>query len=387
MKSVVMVQGLQFGSEAKGAISAGVAKFWFPDTVATAWGPNAGHTVRDGDFKFVSCMLASGALYPSVKRILIGPGSVVDFDRLAAEIVLAGDRLRGKALYIHPNAAVLRPEHAAAEAALLRIGSTMKGTMEAAVSKMRREPEGIARAVKSSVDDCLYDAAAKVGLEISGSEREYNRAVDESDKLLIEGAQGFGLSIHGQFYPYCTSRDVSPAQVLADCRIPLPHFKDFHVVGVIRTYPIRVANRRSATQEFTSGGFYSDQHELDWQRDLEREPELTTVTKLPRRIFNFSHEQLRAAIRQVQPTSLSLTFCDYIDLPPVQWQLGPNTVQFINAIHNTALHAGRTSLHVDTVSYGPDLTDIYNVTRASGSIDDNRFQLDKKSHAFYFGDH
>lgn len=387
MRSVVMVQGLQFGSEAKGAISAGVAKHWRPDTVATAWGPNAGHTVRDGDLKFVSCMLASGALFPSVERILIGPGSVVDFNRLAAEVEMAGDRLRGKELIIHPNAAVLKPEHAVAEAALLRIGSTMKGTMEAAVDKMRRKPDAIARGVPPFMLNSLFVLAEKFGLMVYCSARRYAEAIDESYKLVMEGAQGFGLSLHGKFYPYCTSRDVSPAQTLADCRVPIPAFgQKFAVIGVIRTYPIRVANRVSDDgQQFTSGGFYDDQHELDWKRDLMREPELTTVTKLPRRIFNFSHEQLEEAIVQVQPSSLSLTFCDYIDAQPSNGRIGNNTVQFLNAIHATALKANRSDLHVDTVSYGPDLADIYNVDNAAGDVDDRIFQMETKNHARYFG--
>lgn len=375
MREVTMVMGMQFGSEAKGSISAAVAKYWKPDTVATAWGPNAGHTVRDGDFKFVSTMLASGALYPSTRDILIGPGSVVDFNKLAYEIKLAGGRLAGKTLHIHPNAAVLKPEHAQLEADLLRIGSTMKGTMQSAVGKMHRNEGAIARGAANLYLDLLREAAAGAGLSVDISKAAYDEVIDSSQKLLVEGAQGFSLGIHEQFYPYCTSRDVSTAQTLADCRVPIPNRSTLNVVGVLRTYPIRVANRASdlngAEIEYSSGGFYEDQHELDWQRDLGREPELTTVTRLPRRVFNFSFEQIREAVRVIRPTSLALTFCDYLESKPDSKPGLPvrNLINALEMIPNTT---------VGSLSYGPDLADIYGL----GGIDDEDYHLIHANYIF-----
>src|ERR1043166_5612063 len=106
MNKIVVVQGLQFGSEAKGNIASIVAHKWRPDTVATAWQPNAGHTAYVGDRKFVHTMLAVGALAPSVRNILIGPGSVLNVDQLKAEIEAAADLLQGKHLLIHPQVTI-----------------------------------------------------------------------------------------------------------------------------------------------------------------------------------------------------------------------------------------------------------------------------------------
>ncbi len=380
MDKIVAIQGMQYGSEAKGAIAAGVARRWKPDTVATAWGPNAGHTVRDGDFRFVSTMLATGALYPSTENILIGPGSVVDFTKLAQEVELAGERLRGKTMVIHPQAAYLKPEHALLEADLLRIGSTMKGTMQAAVAKMHRVETAVARGAAPHLIEPLLMVASKVGLHVSFSERLYNGVIDSSRKMMVEGAQGFSLGIHGGFYPYCTSRDVSTAQLFADCRIP---FRRRHVavIGVLRTYPIRVANRKGGDgQEFTSGGFYDDQHELDWKEDLGREPELTTVTKLPRRIFSFSHEQVRQAARILRPDMLALTFCDYLEPAPTIDQgvgvVGSKVLNLIRALHEDMTTALDQSCVVHSVSYGPDLSDIYNVVSHRGMVRTDPFNLD-----------
>lgn len=380
MDKVVAILGMQYGSEAKGAIAAGVARRWKPDTVVTAWGPNAGHTVRDGDFKFVSTMLATGALYPSVQNILIGPGSVVDLSKLAAEVDLAGDRLRGKTLVIHPQAPFLKPEHAQLEQDLLRIGSTMKGTMQAAVSKMHRNEGAIVRGAGALLDPLLL-VASKYNLSVSFNERLYDAVIDSSRRMVLEGAQGYSLGIHGQFYPYCTSRDVSTAQLFADCRVPFSR-RSVAVIGVLRTYPIRVANRQSEDgQAFTSGGFYEDQHELDWKADLGREPELTTVTKLPRRIFTFSYEQARKAMRLLQPNMLALTFCDYVEDAPTIDSLGHGYVgrkvlDRIDALRETADLALDHSCRVHSVSYGPDLSDIYNVVTHRGAVRHDPFNLD-----------
>jgi len=381
VNKVVAIMGLQYGSEAKGSIAGALARNWQPDTVATAWGPNAGHTVREGDFKFVSTMLATGALYPSVRTILIGPGSVVDFLKLAEEVERAGDRLRGKYLIIHPQAAYLKGTNQHDEKHLLRIGSTMKGTAAAVIDKMHRDERAVARGAPEHFTDPLLMVASKVGLHVSFSEKLYDTAIDESEKLAIEGAQGFSLGMHGQFYPYCTSREVSITQLLADTRMPMMGYKDrLAIIGVIRTYPIRVANRRGAEgQEYTSGGFYEDQHELDW-RALGREPELTTVTKLPRRVFTFSHEQIYKAVRLIKPTALALTFCDYIEEAPSD-ALGPlhtgeRVHRLIQAIRETSNRANH-DVEVASVSYGPDMTDIYGVLTDDGKLDRSPFSLEK----------
>lgn len=368
MHRIVMVQGLQYGSEAKGSIVAGVAKHWKPDTTVTAWGPNAGHTVRDGEFKFVSSMLATAALYPTVRTILIGPGSVVDFNKLTTEVREAGRLLQDKTLIIHARASYLRPEHAEIEKKLLRIGSTMKGTMQATIDKMNRQHISVVAGARDGVWGELFSQAARVNLRVVIADDLYDAAIDNSERMVVEGAQGFSLGIHEEFYPYCTSRDVSTAQVMADCRIPYPALnEEIAIIGVIRTYPIRVASRTGEFgQQYTSGGIYEDQVELDWKRDLGREPELTTVTKLPRRVFSFSFDQIRKAVRIVKPTQLALSFCDYLEDKPTlngdgNGLIGDRVRSLVRAIHEATDRTGH-QVRVETVSYGPDQDDIFDLS-------------------------
>lgn len=374
MRHIVTIQGLQYGSEAKGQIAGALSFEWEPDTVVTAWGPNAGHTFSLNGVKYIHSMLATSALSPKAENILIGPGSVLDVQKLIDEIKFAKPYLGGKNLIIHPQAVILLPGHSLSEkgVGLVKIGSTMKGTMAAAYDKMLREVPNTstARWRAAEVLEQLAETMTDCNMSMSISSMHYDRAIDRSEKLMVEGAQGFSLGIHTDFYPYCTSRDVSTLQLWADCRIPSPALCKVTIVGVCRTFPIRVANRKdSATgEQFTSGGCYYDQKELDWRADLGREAELTTVTKLPRRVFSFSDEQIRQACRVIRPTHISLTFCDYL---PQETQEGDGPRIAVPApVHDLIKRIENVShgAMVHTISFGPDLDDIHGVDGTRLSI-------------------
>jgi adenylosuccinate synthase len=336
------VQDLQYGSTGKGQIAGSISHATYIDTVVTAWGPNAGHTFRKDGKKFVSTMLAVSAIAPSVRNILIGPGSVLDVEALAAEVEDRQEYLRGKWLVIHPQATLLRKEHAETERnSLLRVGSTMKGTGAAACDKLMRV-EGATVKHHTYIHSRLRLACPDLTVSISSA--NYDMLVDMSKVMMVEGAQGFSLGIHTNFYPHTTSRDVSTAQLLADCRLPIPEQSRMMNIGTVRTFPIRVANRVGPNgEQYTSGSIYPDQVEIKWS-DIDREPELTTVTKLPRRIFTFSMEQVRQAVRIMQPTDLALTFCDYLS-EDAQEQLIADLER-------------ETTRPVTFLSHGPDTSDV-----------------------------
>lgn len=371
MKYVLAVQDLQFGSTGKGQIAGSIAHTWFPDTVVTAWGPNAGHTFRRDGRKWVHTMLATSAIAPSVEQILIGPGSVLNVDSLVNEIVNAASHLRGKRLVIHPQAAVVQEVHRHQETSeLLRIGSTMKGTGAAACDKIMRRQVTV-RYNADEVISKIGRACMMADMGLSISSRIYDQCVDMSEKMIVEGAQGFSLGVHTDFYPNTTSRDVSTAQLLADCRLPFPGSEhQFRSVGVCRTFPIRVANREELTTEYdekneritkvhSSGGCYPDQKELDWTGDLNRPPEMTTVTKLPRRVFSFSYEQVIEACRIMNPDFLALTFADYLEHPDAEQDYGARVALGEPALEMTRNIEGVTGKAVLMVSFGPESTDVY----------------------------
>lgn len=339
-----MIFDMQYGSTGKGLLAGYLALKHEPDTVVTAWGPNAGHTFVDKDGrKYVHRMLANGIVSPNLQKILIGPGSVIDLDILLNEIKSCRRLLKGKSIYIHPNAAIVTTDHAEQEKeSMLAIGSTMKGTGAAIIQRIKRDPTN--QNVAGATDLTKFMAEVRdIDAYVYLSEYAYRSAILASRVMQIEGAQGYSLSLYHGVYPYCTSRDVTPHQVMADCA--LPWRSDVEVVGTMRTFPIRVANRRNEDGEMvgTSGPCYFDQEELSWA-DIGVKPELTTVTKLPRRVFSFSQEQIINAALVCNPSRLFLNFANYMrenDLKKLIANIEENT-----------------GVCVKYVGHGPKVTDI-----------------------------
>lgn len=309
-----MIVDLQFGSTGKGLLAGYLAKSRGHDTLMTAWAPNAGHTFIDKDGrKFVHTMLANGIVGPNVRRVMIGPGSILSLDQLLGEIQACWDIIDGQkiSIFIHANAGVVTLQNIADEQGpMTAIGSTKKGVGEAMISKIRRDPK-MATTAKHFENHPLFWLD---NVHLVNDTTEWLEILDLANNVLVEGAQGFSLSIHHGLYPFTTSRDVTPMQIAADCGIPFGWLRRAQIYGTARTYPIRVANRYDSegNQVGWSGPSYDDQQELDWAADLGMKAELTTVTKLPRRIFTYSDKQMSTAIKMCQPETVFLNFVNYI---------------------------------------------------------------------------
>lgn len=309
MKELHVITDLQFGSTGKGLLAGYLAKKLRPDTLICAWSPNAGHTfIDENNVKYINTAIPNGIVADSIKRVLIGPGAVINPDALLREIECYAVDLFGVEIMIHENAAVVTQEHRDEEArGMFKIGSTMKGVGAAVIEKIRRNPTSNIIARDTLVSTPLEGYVV--------SKEIYNRAIDEAGVTILEGAQGFSLSINQGFYPFTTSRDCTTAQLLSDCAIPGKSYAATRIYGCARTYPIRVANRYDENGKMigTSGPCYNDQEEISWDR-LGIKPELTTVTQLPRRIFTFSEQQIQEAIRMNGVDEVFLNFANYIGL-------------------------------------------------------------------------
>ena len=308
MVTIRMVMDLQYGSTGKGLIVGKIAEDYRPDTIVTAWAPNAGHTYitseRSRKRKFIHTHLGNGIVSPNVQQVLLGPGSVINPEQLAAEIESCADLLEGVDVLIHPHAAIATDRHIAEEAGpMTKIGSTKKGVGAAMIQRIRRDPDDLNTA--GACDNAITRYVCSTG--------EYSDALERAQNILIEGAQGYGLSMYHGFYPYTTSRDVSVWQILADCGIGGSVVTTpVEVIGTCRTFPIRVANRFDAegAQVGYSGPCYPDQREISFEA-LGQATELTTVTKLPRRVFTFSNKQIYEAIRYNSVRTVFLNFLNY----------------------------------------------------------------------------
>jgi adenylosuccinate synthase len=155
-----------------------------------------------------------------------------------------------------------------------------------------------------------------------------NQEINQEGIILAEGTQGFGLSLDYGAFPYTTSRDTSASALAASLGLSL-HCCFVDVIGVVRTYPIRVAGN--------SGPFEDDSTELNWAEVALRAncpidiTERTSVTKKVRRVATFSEAQLKKACLVNQPTEISLTFADYLDWSiHEQTCLSPTVESFID---------------------------------------------------------
>lgn len=338
MHKLDLVMDLQFGSTGKGLIAGYLAKREGYDSVVCSFATNAGHTYidRSRGIMMMTQQLPTGISSPSVKNVFLGPGALISPEVLERELDQYAHMMAGKRLLIHPHAAVVLPVHAEIEIAwgMSKIGSTTKGVGAAMIERIKRQSNAnVARDFQVSLHHHV------VTLE------EYEHELEKSEAMLVEGAQGFSLSMYHGFYPFTTSRDVTPWQIAADCGLPFKWASYLNVIGALRTYPIRVNNR-----DGNSGPGYPDQREIDWF-DIGITKELTTVTKLPRRLFSFSHLQLQHALAHCAgyyKTRLFLNFVNY---------LGDGTGALIKKIE-TPTGCNLNPPHVEWIGNGPDDSDI-----------------------------
>jgi len=299
-----VITDMQYGSTGKGALAGWLARKNGPDVLACAFSPNAGHTFIDSDGRtLIHKMLPLGVTSPNLKTIMHGPGSLLDLDVFVAEIKEARELgyLKGVQFLVHESAAVVLDRHREAEAkGGTAPGSTRKGCGEAHIERVKRNPQRRNLVSQISREHEFFDMVYLVST--AGLQQVYA----DAKHIQVEGCQGYSLSVyHGQ-YPYCTYRDVTTASLLSDCGVP--HGMQARVYGTFRTYPIRVANRPEAGE--WSGPAYPDSQETTFAA-IGQEQELTTVTKLPRRIFTFSHAQAKEACVQNGADVAFVNFANY----------------------------------------------------------------------------
>jgi adenylosuccinate synthase len=293
---VTVITDLQFGSVGKGSVAEYYSRnITHPDTIAVGFSSNAGHSSYTFGRKMVHSVIPNGLDSPNLKRIMIGPGAVIDSAKLEAELSDVPD---GVEVVMHEAACLITEDAIAKDKVNARIGSTQKGCGPTAVAKINRDKKA-----SPLVRDIWHSLPGNVWV---ADTVEWQLMMMDSKTIMVEGHQGYSLGPNQGFWPHCTFRDCTTHQLLVDAGVPGRCNLD-RVIGVARTFPIRVANR----PEGTSGDCYPDQYEIEWDT-LGREPELTTVTQLPRRIFTFSWEQFRQAVVDNGCTETVLTFADYL---------------------------------------------------------------------------
>ncbi len=294
---VTVIVGGQFGGEGKGKVTHFLSKKTNASIAARVGGPNSGHTVIDEHgLPIILRHLPTAALLPDVKCVL-GAGTYIDPNILFEEISCIG--LAYDRLFIDPNAMIISAqEKQEEEKSTLRknIGSTLSGTGAAVRRRIGRESN-----VKLAKND------KRLQHFIRPVTPYLRNKLAEGKRVIIEGTQGFGLSLlHSNHYPYVTSRDTTAAAFVSEVGLSPLDIDD--IVLVIRAFPIRVGGNSGPLP-----------NEIDWnvvtKESNNSKPilEYTSVTKTVRRVARFDPDVVRQAIMVNQPTCIVLNHLDYID--------------------------------------------------------------------------
>ena len=286
-KTVTVIVGGQFGSEAKGKVISYLANEF--DIAIRTGSPNAGHTVFDNNSEIYRLQQIPATFLNKKCILCIGAGALINPEVLEKEVKKTNTKNR---LFIDPQAGIIEEKHLQQEEKLVKnIGSTGKGCGAALADRIWRNNFKLAK-------DILINK-----YNISNVSEIINNSIDKGKNILVEGTQGFGLSLYHGIYPYVTSRDTTASNFLAEAGISPLVVKD--IILVIRTYPIRVAG---------SSGPLS--YEISWEELSKRVgkeiSESTTVTNKIRRVAEFDINIVKKAIEINRPTQIALQFLNYL---------------------------------------------------------------------------
>ena len=284
MTTTVVVGGF-FGDEGKGKIISYLAMKDNPKIIVRGGaGPNAGHTIRDGDKIYKVRMLPSGFLNKNA-RVLIGPGVVINPSVLLKEI--QDFDASGRA-FIDKHCGIIEESHLTRDSKgelKEKIGSTGSGTGPANADRAMR-------VLKLAKD---FDSLSSLMVDVAD---EINSAISLNQNVLVEGTQGTFLSLwHGR-YPFVTSKDVTASGICAD--VGLGPKKVDEVIVVFKSYVTRVGTGPLA-KELT----LEEAENKGWS-------EFGTVTGRQRRAADFDFDLARRAIMLNSATQISITKLDVI---------------------------------------------------------------------------
>lgn len=303
---VSIVIGGQFGSEGKGKVSLELSRQFRERgtdvTLVRVGGPNSGHTGYDRfGRKFALRQLPAGCIDRDVD-VVFPAGSYIEVDLLLAEIEML-DFPRNR-IKVSQNARLISKRHKDWEnsgALVDSIGSTGSGVGAAVMAAVARESRNFDLPSLVAQDD------ERLQPFHCNSTKLLRRTLDKGGRVIVEGTQGFGLSLlDGGYWPKATSRSTTAAAALAEAGLSPLDVDD--VTLVVRSFPIRVAGDSGPLPDEVTWAYVAS---LTGRTTAEVE-EFTTVTKKLRRVGKFDPSLVRAAIEANLPNRIVLNHLDYL---------------------------------------------------------------------------
>jgi adenylosuccinate synthase len=334
MPAIVIV-GAQWGDEGKGKATDLLGDD-VDYVVRYQGGNNAGHTVVIGDESYALHLLPAGVLSAKATPV-IGNGVVIDPAVLIGEI--DGLEARGVScdrLLISANAHLIMPHHIALDKVTerylgnARIGTTGRGIGPTYSDKVARtgirvqdllDPGILCQKLELVLrekNQVLTKVYNRRGIDAKAAAEEYlahfkrleryvadtglviNRALDDGQVVLLEGAQATQLDVDHGTYPFVTSS--SPTAGGACVGSGVGPTRITKVIGIIKAYTTRVGAGPFPTEQTDASG--------DWLRQQGQEYGVTTGR--PRRTGWFDAVIARYATRVNGITDYFLTKLDVL---------------------------------------------------------------------------
>jgi len=376
---VKLVLGLQHGDEGKGRIVDDIAEYWADVVVRFQGGGNAGHTVYDrkGN-KYVTHILPVGVLARknnnhSMKRHItniIARGCVLNIVDLYDEIKSFNNELTNKDLQISGYCPLIEPTHILADRLKYqgKLGTTARGIGPAYSDFYARDsilfkdliedPQSSLFKMQDNFFKFQTDLAQNghVYPLLSDSHNEmlnrnfafFNDWIDNFDEkvdyikqflisnerlieqyaeagknILLEGAQGCGLSIHSNNYPDVTSSAPTVGGALNSTG--LNHRQIDEVIGVIKAYKTKVG----------TGDFPSICNDLDGEVLAKFGNEFGATTGRPRKCGWLDFDEVNNAVKMNGVDHLCLiktdVFCN-IEKPFIYYEKELKEISKIDSV-------------------------------------------------------
>ena len=220
-----VIVGAFWGDEGKGKIISYLALKDQLDFCVRTGSVNAAHTVWSEGKKYALHMVPAAFINPKT-RLLIAAGANVDVKTFFSEVELTG--VQGR-VGVDLNASIIEEKHCAedkASAVNKGIGTTGRGVGPAIEERVRRT----AKLAKDIPELKPY---------LADEVQEVNDGLDAGKKVLLEGTQGFMLSLFlGGGYPYVTGRDTGASAIASEAGVGPTRVDD--VLLVYKSFITRV---------------------------------------------------------------------------------------------------------------------------------------------------
>jgi adenylosuccinate synthase len=211
-----VIVGAFWGDEGKGKIISYLALKDNVDYCVRTGSVNAAHTVWTEGKKYALHMVPAGFVNPKC-RLFIAAGANVHVAKFFDEVELTKVHKR---ISIDNNASIIEEKHSAQDKASAfnkGLGTTGWGVGPAIEERARRT----AKLAKDLPELKPY---------VLDTVTEINQGIDQGKKVLLEGTQGFMLSLFFGTYPYVTGRDTGASAIASEAGVGPTRVDDVLIV-------------------------------------------------------------------------------------------------------------------------------------------------------------